>query len=138
MIMKGFEYGATKKSSTCVAEYMAENYLSRILNQMNSAGVYGEAGNNYGSHVMVHSMGSMLSKATNSCDSSWDKFWDKVFNVAEEIITIAVDICKVAKPIAEGLEIVTAGESSVVVGTCEAFDEISDGEKLLKEADNVI
>lgn len=47
-----------------------------------------------------------------------------------------------AEPIAEGLEIVslgTASEETVpVIDYCAVIDEISDGEKLLEEAYNVI
>lgn len=61
---------------------MADNYFTRIMNLMDSAGVYGNAKNIYGSQVMVHAMGSMLAKARSSCKSSWEKFWDKVFEDA--------------------------------------------------------
>jgi len=49
---------------------------------MESAGVYGNAGNIYGSQVMVHAMGSMFSKARKSCESFWDMFWDDLFDDA--------------------------------------------------------
>lgn len=49
---------------------------------MESAGVYGNAQNVYGSHVMVHATGLMLSNARKECESWWDKFWDDLFHVA--------------------------------------------------------
>jgi len=49
---------------------------------MESAGVYGNAGNIYGSQAMVYATGSMFSKARKSCESLWDKFWDDLFDDA--------------------------------------------------------
>lgn len=84
----------------------------------------------------------MLSNARKACESFWDKFWDDLEDDVLEDLKVATDICKVAEPIAMGLELVSLGTASEVAGpvegTCQVVDAISDVEGLLEEANDVI